>query len=145
SRFLVTCHRRPDADALGSALGFARYLETVGKQAVVFVPEAIASTLRFLPAPGEIHATLAPDDRFDATWVMDTAAEVLLPSGLPEPALRGPLVIVDHHAAHDDVGDVVVRDTSASSTGEVVYGLMQTIGLPALTEAIATPLYAAVV
>src|SRR5690606_8677257 len=60
-------------------------------------------------------------------------------------AQRGPLVIVDHHAAHDDVGDVVVRDIKASSTGEVIYRLIEACGLPALSEAIATPIYAAIV
>ncbi|MEM9068873.1 MAG: DHH family phosphoesterase, partial [Myxococcota bacterium] len=114
-RFLVTCHRRPDADALGSALGFAVLLRTLGKQATVWIPETLAANLRFIP--GEVVTELPEDARFDSTWVMDTASTALLPPGLPEQDVRGPLVIVDHHAAHDDVGDLVVRDIDACATG----------------------------
>ncbi|MFW6031689.1 MAG: DHH family phosphoesterase, partial [Myxococcota bacterium] len=47
-RFLVACHRRPDADALGSALGFSAVLRALGKEAVIFVPEPLPETVRFL-------------------------------------------------------------------------------------------------
>ncbi len=145
SRFLVTCHRRPDADALGSALGFARYLRSVGKTAVVYVPEPLSLSLRYLTVPGEIVQRIEPGARFDSAWVMDTAAAQLLPEGLPGPEVRGTLVVVDHHAAHDDVGDLVLRDTTACATGEVIFKLIEAAGLPALSEPIATPLYSAIV
>lgn len=144
-RFLVTCHRRPDADALGSALGFARMLRTVGKDATVYVPESLMATVQFLPKPGEIVNELAPDARFDATFCMDTAAASLLPAGLPERDVRGPLVIVDHHAAHDGVGDVIVRDTNACATGEIIVQFCDSFGITELTREIAEPLYAAIV
>ncbi len=142
TRFLVTCHRRPDADALGSALGFAAILRELGKEAVVWVPEEIAENLRFLP--GEVAREL-PEGVFDSTWVMDTASEVLLPLGLPGADVRGPLVIVDHHAGHDDVGDVVVRDVDACATGEVIMDLAEALGHRPVPPAAAVPLYAAIV
>lgn len=141
-RFLVTCHRRPDADALGSALGFAAILRELGKEAVVWVPEEIAENLRFLP--GDVAREL-PSGTFDSTWVMDTASAVLLPLGLPGPEVRGPLVIVDHHAGHDDVGDVVVRDVEACATAEVIMGLAEALGRRPVPRAAAVPLYAAIV
>jgi phosphoesterase RecJ-like protein len=52
---------------------------------------------------------------------------------------------VDHHHAHDDIGDVVVRDTSAAATGEVVVRLIEELGLDAIPEGAATPIYAAIV
>jgi phosphoesterase RecJ-like protein len=145
SRFLVTCHRRPDADALGSAIGFARFLRSIGKEAIVYVPEALALSLHYLPEPNEIVHRLEPKSRFDSVWVMDTAAASLLPEGLPGPERRGTLVIVDHHAAHDDVGDLVIRDTKSCATGEVIFKLIEAAGLTELTEPIATPLYSAIV
>ncbi len=141
-RFLVSCHRRPDADALGSALGFAAILRDLGKEAVVWVPEDLAENLRFLP--GEIAREL-PEGSFDSAWVMDTASEALLPVGLPGPELRGPLVVVDHHAGHDDVGDVVLRDIEACATGEVVMNLAEALGRRPVPRAAAVPLYAAIV
>lgn len=143
--FLVTCHRRPDADALGSALGFARALRHVGKDATVYVPESLMITVRFLPEHGEVVDSIPDDARYDATFCMDTAARSLLPAGLLPMERGGPLVIVDHHAAHDGVGDIIVRDTDACATGEIIVRLCDALGVDRLTKPIAEPLYAAIV
>jgi len=144
-RFLVACHRRPDADSLGSALGLIKTLRAVGKEATLFMPESIPDSLLFLMEGEQGIATVPEGTRFDATWVLDIAAKALLPPGFPSPDVTGPVVIVDHHHAHDDVGDIVLRDTSAAATGEVVVRLMEELGLTSLPEGSATPLYAAIV
>lgn len=144
-RFLVACHRRPDADSLGSALGLIKTLRTIGKEATLFMPESIPDSLLFL-LEGERGLAEVPEDvRFDATWVMDIAAKALLPPGFPDPEVTGPVVILDHHHAHDDLGDIVFRDTDAAATGEVVVRLIEGLGLERLPEGSATPLYAAIV
>ena len=144
-RFLVACHRRPDADSLGSALGLIKTLRAIGKEATLFMPEEIPDSLLFL-LDGEQGLAAVPDgERFDATWVMDIAAKALLPPGFPASAVTGPVVIIDHHHAHDDIGDVVYRDTDAAATGEVVVRLIDELGLRSLPEGSATPLYAAIV
>lgn len=144
-RFLVACHRRPDADSLGSALGLIKTLRAVGKEATLFMPESIPDSLLFLMDGEQGIATIPEGTRFDATWVLDIAAKALLPPGFPSPDVTGPVVILDHHHAHDDVGDIVVRDTSAAATGEVVVRLIEELGLESLPEGSATPLYAAIV
>jgi phosphoesterase RecJ-like protein len=144
-RFLVACHRRPDADSLGSALGLIKTLRAVGKEATLFMPEEIPDSILFL-MDGEEGLAQVPDGvRYDATWVMDIAAKALLPPGFPGPEVTGPVVIIDHHHAHDDIGDVVYRDTDAAATGEVVVRLIDELGLESLPEGSATPLYAAIV
>ena len=144
-RFLVACHRRPDADSLGSALGLIKTLRAIGKEATLFMPEQIPDSLLFL-MDGERGLSKVPDDlRFDATWVMDIAAKALLPPGFPPSDVTGPVVIIDHHHAHDDIGDIVYRDTSSAATGEVVVQLIEALGLDAIPDGAATPLYAAIV
>jgi phosphoesterase RecJ-like protein len=76
---------------------------------------------------------------------MDIAAKALIPPKFPAPDVTGPLVVVDHHHAHDDIGDVVIRDTSAAATGEVVVRLIEELGLDSIPEGAATPIYAAIV
>jgi bifunctional oligoribonuclease and PAP phosphatase NrnA len=144
-RFLVACHRRPDADALGSALGFASVLRLVGKEAVVFVPERISDSLQFLPGLDAVAASVVEGDRFDATFLMDTASKELLPDGFPPAAVSGPVVVLDHHVAHDGFGDIVVRDVTASATAEVVIDLARRLEVEDLPEDAAAPLYAALV
>lgn len=143
-RILVACHRRPDADALGSALGFAAIARSLGKDVTVYVPDSLPLNLQFM-STSEIRRELADGVTFDSTWVMDTAAEMLLPRGLPDEEQRGPLVIVDHHAAHDDVGDVVLRDICACATGEVIMDLAEALGARPVPQEAASPLYAAIV
>jgi len=144
-RFLVACHRRPDADSLGSALALIKTLRAVGKQATLFMPEQIPDSLLFLMDGEKGIAEVPAGTHFDATWVLDIAAKALLPPGFPSPEITGPVIILDHHHAHDDVGDVVFRDTSAAATGEVVVHLIEELGLTSLPEGSATPLYAAIV
>lgn len=144
-RFLVACHRRPDADSLGSALGLIKTLRAIGKEAVLFMPESIPDSLLFLMDGENGIAKVAEDDRFDATFIMDIAAKALIPPGFPPADVTGPVVVVDHHHAHDDIGDVVVRDTDAAATGEVVVRLIEALGLDSIPDGAATPIYAAVV
>lgn len=144
-RFLVACHRRPDADSLGSALGLIKTFRAIGKEATLFMPETIPDSLLFLMDGEEGLAEIPTGLCFDATWVMDIAAKALLPPGFPAAEVTGPVVIVDHHHAHDDVGDLVYRDTSAAATGEVVIQLIEGLGLESIPEGSATPLYAAIV
>jgi bifunctional oligoribonuclease and PAP phosphatase NrnA len=142
-RILCTCHRRPDADALGSALGLSRHLASMGKETHVYVPEPLSTSLEFLVEPGEVLTSLASHGEFDVVVVTDTAASSLLPKGLPGGT---PLVVIDHHAAHEAFGDVILRDVEASSTGEVVLGVLDSLGLPEVPpRRIAEPIYAAVV
>ncbi len=144
-RFLVACHRRPDADSLGSALGLIKTLRAVGKEATLFMPESIPESLHFLMQDERSIDAVPPGTTFDATWIMDIAANALIPPGFPPPEISGPVVVVDHHHAHDDIGDVVLRDTSAAATGEVVVRLIEALGLETIPEGAATPLYAAIV
>lgn len=142
SRFLVTCHVRPDADALGSALGLAAALRALGKEAVVYSHGGVPALVAFLEGAEGVVGAL-PEGAFDATFVTDTAARELVPP-LPPRERSGPIVMIDHHAAHDDYGDLAAREIDAVATGELVMRIIDDLGIPLPQEA-AQPLYAAIV
>jgi len=54
-------------------------------------------------------------------------------------------VVIDHHFAHDEFGDVILRDVDACATAVVVLELAKALGLDPLPRAAAEPLYAALV
>ncbi|MCA9603810.1 MAG: DHH family phosphoesterase, partial [Myxococcales bacterium] len=148
NRFLVTCHRRPDADALGSAIGFAEVLRKLGKEASVFSPDEPAASIAFLPGIYDVLRTIpAGTAPFDATFVTDTASGSLLPKGLPAHDVTGPIVALDHHVSFDDFADVVVRDDSMAATGELVLDMAVELGVRPSDLSLegATCLYAALV
>ena len=141
-RFLVTCHVRPDADALGSALGLAAMVRALGKEAVVYSQDGVPPNLLFLTGSAAVEGTL-PAGTFDATFVMDAAARVLVPA-LPPRERSGPVVVVDHHAAHDGFGDLIVREVDACATGEVVLRMWRDLSSEAVPSDAAQPIYAAI-
>lgn len=144
-RFLLTCHVAPDADALGSMLGLAELLIALGKDVYLYNRDPIPEALRFLPRSHAVQATLPQGVSFDATFVTDTAARSLLPRHFPSHGITGPVVILDHHVAHDDFGDIVVRDVNACATALVVLELATALGVAPLPAAAAAPLYTALV
>jgi bifunctional oligoribonuclease and PAP phosphatase NrnA len=144
-RFLLTCHVLPDADALGSMLGLAAILRSLGKQVYLYNRDPVPPQLAFLPGTDEVRAVLPPGMTFDATFITDTAARSLLPRNFPPKAITGPIVIVDHHVAHDDFGDIVVRDTTACATAVVVLDFAAALGVRPVPPPAAAPLYTAVV
>lgn len=142
-RFLVTCHVRPDADALGSALGLAATLDALGKEAIVYSDGGVPPLLLFLEGRERVVDHI-PAGNYDATFVMDAAAKELVPE-LPPKSQTGPVIIVDHHAAHDGFGDLAVREVDACATGEVVLRMTHDLGLDPVPRAGAQPIYAAIV
>lgn len=144
-RFLLTCHVLPDADAVGSMLGLAAVLRSLGKEVVLYNRDALPEAVTFLAGCDEILQSIPAGMRFDATLITDTAARSLLPRVLPPPSISGPLVIIDHHVVHDDFGDIVVRDATACATAIVVLELAKALGADPLPTAAAEPLYAALV
>lgn len=143
--FLLTCHVAPDADAIGSMLGLAELLIALGKDVYLYNRDPIPETLRFLPRTDSVQSTLPQGVSFDATFVTDTAARSLLPRHFPSRGITGPVVILDHHVAHDDFGDIVVRDVNACATALVVLELATALGVLPLPAAAAAPLYTALV
>ena len=144
-RFLLTCHVSPDADAVGSMLGLAEVLSALGKEVYLYNRDPIPETLRFLPRAELVRSTLPQGQTFDATFITDTAARSLLPRQFPSRGITGPVVILDHHLAHDDFGDVVVRDVHAPATALVVLELAAALGATPLPAAASAPLYTALV
>ena len=142
--FLVTCHRRPDGDALGSALGLAAILRALDKSVVVYHPEELPLSLQFLVEPDDVVRSLPASAAFDATFVTDTAAAVLLPDPFPSPDVTGTVVVIDHHVASSPVGDVVLRDVDACATGVVIWSLLDELGLSSPPAAAALPLYTSI-
>jgi phosphoesterase RecJ-like protein len=144
-RFLLTCHVLPDADAIGSMLGLAEILRSMGKEVVLYNRDPIPELVEFLPGVEHIGQSVPNGVQFDATFITDTAARALLPRQLPPRSVTGPCVIIDHHVAHDDFGDVVVRDVDACATAVVVVELAEALGARPLSRAAAEPLYTALV
>mgnify|MGYP006196292149 CR=1 FL=1 len=141
-RFLLTSHKNPDGDSIGSALGLARIVRTLGKGAVIWFRDAPPSLYQALPGAERIHAGTEPPagwpDKFDATIVLECPS--LDRTGLEQALGERPIVNVDHHLGNQLYGEVNWVDSSAPAVGEMVYRLARGLKLE-IDEATATCLY----
>src|SRR5262245_4821360 len=69
-RFLLTSHVRPDCDALGSELGMAGILESLGKQVWIVNAQETPPNLRFIDPQRKLK-TLGKDISVDQAAAVD--------------------------------------------------------------------------
>src|SRR3954470_11165504 len=73
--FLITSHRNPDGDALGSGLALQRLIRQMGKDARMQVRDGFNAALRHIPGAPEVAVTdeLPRDypDAYDGVFTME--------------------------------------------------------------------------
>ncbi len=148
-RYLLVSHIRPDCDALGSELGMAAILESIGKTVCIVNGQATPPNLAFIDPRkriGVIGENVQPDDlaKVEAIMILDTSAWAQLgPMSDVLRAFRGAKIVLDHHVSADDLGAEQFKDVTAEATGRLVVDAAEALGVQ-LTPEIATPLFAAV-
>ncbi len=146
--FLITSHIRPDCDALGSALGMAMVLESLGKEVRIVTGDPVPPNLTFIDPDKRIETlgegvTLEDLAQLEVMMVLDTSAWAQLgPMGDVLRAERMVKMVLDHHVSEDDLGAEYFKDTTAEATGRLVAEAADQLGVP-LTAEMATPLFAA--
>src|SRR4051794_3656484 len=115
-RFLLTCHVRPDGDALGSMLGLADALERLGKSGPMPGASLLPPRYDFLYPAGRVKRFAPPGDEYrdaQAVVVLDTGTwNQLGDFGALLRELSCPRVVIDHHVTQDDLGAVRLVDVS---------------------------------
>ncbi|MBA2637309.1 MAG: bifunctional oligoribonuclease/PAP phosphatase NrnA [Solirubrobacterales bacterium] len=143
-RFVLVTHENADGDALGSLVGMHGILTALGKDAVMLM-----SADEF-PLPYEYGFLPLDDVVTEVPADLAARAVVFLDCGNidrnPLEAVRvgGPILNVDHHHDNTRFGTLNLVDPDASCTAEIVWDLMQSLGV-APTLQIAEALYAGLV
>lgn len=136
-RVVLTCHVRPDGDAIGSTLGLWHLLRTLGKEATVIVPDKAPVSLSFLPGFKEIAVYTNHKDFCDKT-VENCDLIICCDFNTPSrqdnlsPLIQGAVcqkVLIDHHQDPDNFTDLVFSYPKMSSTCELVFRIVAAMGL----------------
>ncbi len=141
-RFLLTGHRNPDGDSIGSGLALVRMLESLGKKAWIWNRDSTPTV--YLPLPGSEKILTGPEpppgfpEAFDFSIILECPA--LDRTGLEETLERLPLLNIDHHLGNDGYGVASWVDSDAPSLGEMLHRLAQALHLDLDAET-ATCLY----
>ncbi|MHC4741043.1 MAG: DHH family phosphoesterase [Planctomycetota bacterium] len=151
--FLITTHIKPDGDACGCVAAFCDVLRPIGKTVQPLFLSEVPQWYEFLlsekvPVLGD---DLSVEElgggelgEFDLIVVVDADSYNQL--GDFAPYLRQndkPVLVIDHHATSDGVGDVRILDSTAAATGLLVLELFEQARWE-ITEKIAEALFAAI-
>jgi phosphoesterase RecJ-like protein len=144
----LSTHMNADGDGCGSESALARLLAQRGLKCRIVNPTPWPALFDFMLGDDVVEST----DRgasalagIDLLLVVDIS-DVKRLGNITEAVRRltVPKIVIDHHVASDDpAGDVVLTDTGACATGELVYDLACELDLE-ITPEIARSLYAAI-
>ena len=147
---IVTCHKSPDGDAIGSCLGWAEYLRSRGKEPTVIVPDQFPDFLLWMPNTEKIVRYDKHREKCDMLFKIADLVFCLdfnTPSRVNEmeQALVGsqaPKVLIDHHLDPDVPAVLTVSHPAACSTSELIFRIVwQLDGFKDLSRQFAIPVY----
>ena len=147
---IITCHKSPDGDAIGSTLGWAEYLRSIGKEPTIIVPDQYPDFLAWIPNTEKIvrydkHpekcdmlfkiADLVFCLDYNTTSRVDEMEKALVSSTAPK-------VLIDHHLDPDVPAVLTISHPDLSSTCELVFRIVwQLDGFNRLSKQFAIPIY----
>jgi phosphoesterase RecJ-like protein len=141
NRILISVHKNPDGDALGSQLALMLALEKLNKTIVAHNLDAVPEIYRYLPAADRIRIGSNIGERYDAVVVLDAdPPRTGLFNGNYPADTR---INIDHHITNPVEWPLTWLDPSASATGEMVYELIRQLGI-VMDREIALCLYTAI-
>ncbi|MBD5298719.1 MAG: bifunctional oligoribonuclease/PAP phosphatase NrnA [Bacteroides sp.] len=135
-KIVLTCHVRPDGDAIGSTLGLWHLLRSLGKEAVVVVPDKAPVSLSFLPGFKELAVYTCHKEYCETTV---SSADLIICCDFNTPSRQDALapviqnahcrkVLVDHHQEPDEFADLMISYPDMSSTCEVCFRVIAAMG-----------------
>ena len=143
---VITCHKSPDGDAIGSSLALCHVLRKLGKNASVVVPDMVPRTLHFLPTMRDatVYSKAEPRAKrivgeaqlifcldFNSMSRIDKLGSLIAES-------QAPRVLIDHHLNPNSTAFAqMLSFPEASSTCELVYRFLCESGFGRYVDRIA--------
>lgn len=139
---VITTHRNPDGDAIGSSLGLMHYLKKLGHNVKIVSPSDYPMILSWMP---EIDSIVVYDNEVEESKAIIEQAELFFcldfnsldridKVGELIAAKNCPKVMIDHHLDPEPFVDHAISNSSASSTCELVYEVICLLGDKALVD-----------
>jgi phosphoesterase RecJ-like protein len=140
-KILVSAHKNPDGDALGSQLALMLALEKLSKTVTAHNLDPVPEIYRFLPHAHRIKTGLPVKGRYDAYIVVD--ADPPRAGLFNEKYPADILINIDHHVTNSHEWPLTWLDPDAAACGEMIYNLIRELGVT-IDRDIALCLYTAI-
>lgn len=129
--FVLISHVRPDGDAIGSQIALGAALIAMGKCVHLINEDGLPENLAFLEGSELIQTPPAEPLDVEVAIALDTATKPRLGEHSLHAASRAKLWInIDHHVSNPRYGDLNLIDSTSPATGQILYDLITTLGLP---------------
>ena len=142
-RILVASHLRPDADAYGSSIAAALWLQSEGHEVTVWNEDGMLSKFSFLPSSELVTKPSATPASFDAVLALDTSVKNRLGTVLGAVVDTPLWIYIDHHRSNEGYADINLIDASRPATGQILAEGFLKAGIT-ITPEMATNLFAAI-
>lgn len=130
---VITTHKSPDGDAIGSSLALCHYLNKLDKKVTVIVPDAFPTFLNWMEGSDKI---IQYDEQVEEGDRMVSEADVIFSldyNSLNRIAdLRNPIeksnatkIVIDHHQDPQEFADHYFVDTECCSTCQLIYEFIE--------------------
>jgi len=150
-KVVITTHKGPDGDAIGSSLGLLHLLKQLGHEVQIITPNQYAKFLHWLPGNNDVITYMGNEvaankitNEAELIFLLDfshlsrisTYADAIKNSNATK-------VMIDHHQDPDkSIADIIFSDTSACSTAQMVFEVIESMNMTNyLNKAIAECLY----
>jgi phosphoesterase RecJ-like protein len=133
---LITVHRGPDGDAMGSALGFYNVLVQLGYNVNVITPNDYASFLHWMPGNDKVivftqeeKRTIEITEKADLIFLLDFGQIARLDSyANTVQNATAKKVMIDHHQQPDEsISDILFSDVTACATAQIVFEIIDSL------------------
>jgi len=135
-KIVIVTHVSPDGDAIGSSLGLYHYLNDLGNNVNVIVPNSFPDFLKWIPGAKDIlEYERYPE--FAQKLIAEAELIFCLDFNVPKrsyhlgpfiEAAKGKKVLIDHHPEPADFCDVMISYPEISSTSELIFRLICRMG-----------------
>jgi phosphoesterase RecJ-like protein len=127
---VITCHQKPDGDAMGSSLALYHFLKQLGHDVKVIAPTNWAQFLDWMPGVDDVidfesNKTIATEIVNEANYIFCLDFNILHRTKHLEPiiaASKSVKILIDHHQQPDIPSfGYGISDVKMSSTCEMIY------------------------
>lgn len=135
-KIVIVTHVSPDGDAIGSSLGLYHYLNDLGNEVNVIVPNSFPDFLSWMPGTKDI-LIYEKYPEFAQKLIAEAELIFCLDFNIPKrtyhlapfiEAAKGKKILIDHHPEPTEFCDVMISYPQLSSTSELIFRLICRMG-----------------
>ncbi len=151
---LILSHENPDGDSIGSSLAMYSYINSTNTNVKIYFPNSIPKAYSFLQSSSEINifndSKKNDIENADLIIILDVNAyhrigkigEIL--EDLNNNSINKNIILIDHHINPKINATISLIDENSSSTGELVYKVLEANDRFQMNKNIAECIYTAI-